>query len=448
MKKLLSFLLCGLCLVALCSCEKDDPYKTYDVTVQLVYPAGGDYTPVAGVTVIGRNVTTDMMYTGTTNESGAATLAVVAGIYEFSTTETRAVNASAVTFNGLKTGITVTKEWEKAPIPVNIDLVATEAKQIVIKEVYVGGCPKNDGSGAFANDKYIVLYNNSLVDADLSRYCFAITIQYNSNATNVDYVNNVLSYESQNVVPAGNAFWSWGAETPKLKPGEQVVIAMTGAINNALTYDKSVDLSKSEYYAMYDPESGFSNASMYPTPSENIATSHYLKAYKYGTGNGWPISVASPAMFIFVTPEGVTPQSFFEDVSNENLYNNLAAMKRKWVPAEWVVDAVEGFKIGEGANNKKRLITAVDAGNIPFINQKGYTIYRNVDKVATEAIAENAGKIVYGYSGGTTDIEEGTTDPSGIDAEASIRNGAHIIFMDTNNSTNDYHLRKESALRK
>ncbi|MDD2293360.1 MAG: DUF4876 domain-containing protein [Bacteroidales bacterium] len=449
MRKLLSMLLCGVCLVALlCSCTKDDPYKTYDVSVQLVYPAGSEFTPVEGVTVNARNVTTDMLYTGTTDASGIATIAVVAGIYEFTSTETRAKNGTAVMFNGLKTGITVTKEWKNNPQTVSIELVETEAKQIIIKEVYVGGCPKNDGSGSFANDKYIVLYNNSEVDADLTNLCFAIPIQYNSYATNVDYVDGVLSYESEHKVPAGHGLWTWGTETPKLKPGEQVVVAMTGAINNTLTYNYSVDLSKSDYYAMYDPESGYNNAAMYPTPSENIATAHYLKAYRYGAGSGWTISVASPSFFIFITPEGVTPQSFFEDTSNENLYNNLAAMKRKWVPSDWVVDAVEGFKIGEGAKNKKRLITEVDAGSIAFINTKGYTIYRNVNKEATEAIAGNTGKIVYGYSGGTTDIEEGTTDPSGIDAEASIQNGAHIIFMDTNNSTNDYHLRKEAALRK
>ncbi len=40
---------------------------------------------------------------------------------------------------------------------------------------------------------------------------------------------------------------------------------------------------------------------------------------------------------------------------------------------------------------------------------------------------------------GTKDIEPkyGSTDPSGIDAEASIANGAVIIYKDTNNSGND-----------
>ena len=32
--------------------------------------------------------------------------------------------------------------------------------QIIIKELYNGGCPKDEGSGAFQMDKGFVLYNN------------------------------------------------------------------------------------------------------------------------------------------------------------------------------------------------------------------------------------------------------------------------------------------------
>jgi hypothetical protein len=42
---------------------------------------------------------------------------------------------------------------------------------------------------------------------------------------------------------------------------------------------------------------------------------------------------------------------------------------------------------------------------------------------------------------------DGSTDGSGIDAEASMKNGAHIVFIDTNNSTNDFHERQKCSLR-
>ena len=40
-----------------------------------------------------------------------------------------------------------------------------------------------------------------------------------------------------------------------------------------------------------------------------------------------------------------------------------------------------------------------------------------------------------------------STDPSGIDAEASIKNGAVIVYQDTNNSSKDFHQRKVASLK-
>ena len=111
----------------------------------------------------------------------------------------------------------------------------------------------------------------------------------------------------------------------------------------------------------------------------------------------------------------------------------------------WVIDAVEVFAYG-ASNNVKRFPATIDAGSVAMTNYQGYTIYRNVDKEATEAIADNTGRLVYSYSLGTVD-QNGTTDPSGIDAEASVRNGAKIVYLDTNNSSNDFHQRAISSLK-
>ena len=104
---------------------------------------------------------------------------------------------------------------------------------------------------------------------------------------------------------------------------------------------------------------------------------------------------------------------------------------------------------GLESSNNKRFTSDIDAGSIYMTSDYGYTLYRNVDKEATEALPENAGKLVYGYTGGTVgvDITYGSTDPSGIDAEASIANGAHIIYMETNNSSSDFHQRRISSLK-
>ena len=92
---------------------------------------------------------------------------------------------------------------------------------------------------------------------------------------------------------------------------------------------------------------------------------------------------------------------------------------------------------------QKRLTADIDAGYVWLTNYQGHSVYRNVDKEATEALPENAGKLVYDYALGV----DASTDPSGIDAEASMKNGAHIVYMDTNNSTNDFHERQKCSLR-
>jgi hypothetical protein len=314
---------------------------------------------------------------------------------------------------------------------------------LVIKELYVGGCQRNDGSGSFANDKYVILYNNSDQAANLENVVLGMVLPYNSQASNSDYVAGKLFYEAEGWIPAGTGIWTF-RQAVTLEAGKQIVIALTNAIDNTTTYSNSVNFSNANYYCTYDIEQ-YPNVSYYPNPVSTIPTTHYLKAYHYGTGNAWPLSNTSPAFFIFTT-EG-SPAAFAADAGRTNLYNNSATQVRKKVPVEWVVDAVEVYAKGN-ANNQKRLTANVDAGYVELTSAQGYTLYRNVDKAATEAITGNTGKIVYNYSLGTAGSPaNGTTDPSGIDAEASIKAGARIIYKDSNNSSNDFHQRARASLR-
>ena len=66
-----------------------------------------------------------------------------------------------------------------------------------------------------------------------------------------------------------------------------------------------------------------------------------------------------------------------------------------------------------------------------------------MDLTAVRALEEHEGKLVHHYQKGV----DSSTDPSGIDAEASRKNGAHIIYQDTNNSTNDFHERQQCSLK-
>jgi hypothetical protein len=114
------------------------------------------------------------------------------------------------------------------------------------------------------------------------------------------------------------------------------------------------------------------------------------------------------------------------------------------VPNEWIIDAIEVFSSDYATQCVKRLTADIDAGYAWMTNKKGHSVYRNVDLQATMMLPENKGRLVYGYSLGV----DTSRDPSDIDAEASLAAGAHIIYQNTNNATNDFHERQLCSLRK
>ncbi|HHU25943.1 MAG TPA: DUF4876 domain-containing protein [Bacteroidales bacterium] len=432
--------LIAIMLTAL-SCERTtDEYKTYPLNVELVYPDG--YNAKKDITVTLTSTADSKTMEAQTDENGMAKFTVTAGVYDASATDNRTGDGVAYVLNGAERGIIVNEQWTGTE-NVKVRLSESKLSQVIIKEVYYGGTPTDDGSRPFAHDRHVILYNNSALPASLDNVCLAITLPYNPHATNSDYVDGKLFYENEGWCPAGQAFWYF--QNPvTLEPYSQLVIALFNAVDNTQTYSKSVNFANPEYYCTYDIEK-FDHEASYPSPSEVIPTSHYLKSHVYGTGKAWVFSQLGPAFFIFA-PEGQSIEQFGTDANNLDMYGGRATQVRKKVPVKWVLDGVEIFMQGSDSN-RKRLNTEIDAGYIHGIKDMGYSIYRNVDKSATEAIKENEGKLVYNYAMGTQDIEGGTTDPSGIDAEASIKNGAKIVFMDTNNSSKDFHQRKEASLR-
>lgn len=319
------------------------------------------------------------------------------------------------------------------------------ADQLVIKEVYNGGCPPNEGTTVFQADKGFIIYNNSSQQAVVNNLCVGMVAPYNAEASNGWYdTNGGLVYKSEGYIPAIDGIWYF-TEPLIVEAYSQVVVNVCGAIDNTQTVSQSVNYANADYYCMYDTESGYANTRFYPTPSAVIPTSHYLKAVRIGQSNAWPLSATSPALFIF-QPQGVTPAEFANNADNITYTPGKAQTAPNRVlkvPAEWVIDGMEVYQSTKLADSKKRFTADIDAGYVTLTSKLGHTLYRNVDKEATEALSENSGKLVYTYSLGV-----GTsTDPSGIDAEASIKNGAHIIYMDTNNSSNDFHERQKFSLR-
>lgn len=427
MKRITLLFVAAFAFVAV-SCNKNKPVE---VTVALQL----DNQPYAeaGVTVnFGE-------YTATTDASGVAAFTVPVGVYDATASFKKAADGKVVLYNGKQNCIV--NEGAEAESFV-IALSVSESSQVIIKEIYSGGCMDNDGAKNYSNDKFIILYNNSELEADASEYCFGTPYPYNAHGSNKFVgADGKLSYTDK--MPLGCNFWAFKT-TVKIAPYSQIVIAVTGAIDHTATYSKSVDLSNADY-CCYDIESGLNLAASYPAPSASIPASNYLKAYKFATGTAWPLSMSTPAIILFKA----TPAEAEAMIAAETLdYTAGAKLPTAMVPVSSILDGVEVFNIPNVEKSISRFPASVDAGHALFVEKNGYTLYRNVDKQATEALPENEGKLVYNYAGGTESVEGGSTDPSGIDAEASMAAGAHIIYMDTNNSTNDFHMRAKASIKK
>ena len=419
---------------ASCNPQKgpDEPeVKLFDVTVQLAV----DGTPFAveGITVDVADAAGTATYAPVTDASGKVALTLPVGSYTATATYKTSENGVKTLFSGSTSSILIIESASSYDF--TLPLTKVESQQIIIKEVYATGCPAADGSAGNSDDAYVVIYNNSDVEADASQIVFGFCAPYNANGTNKYYTGDNLLYENENWIPAYNAIW-WFTSNVTIAPYSQKVIAVFGAVDFTATNPNSVDLSNPEYYWMSNNEiSQYSNKKY--QVAEGIPATNYLTAVPFNTGNAWALSNSAPAFFIGKM-EAATVKAMCEDADNyDRTLGDKPAFYVVKFPKANVVDAVDIWSEANVAKSQVRFSADINSGYIALTNKLGNTIYRNVDAEATKALPENEGKIVEGYA----------DDPSGIDAEASIKAGAHIIYSDTNNSATDFHVRKVASIK-
>ena len=292
----------------------------------------------------------------------------------------------------------------------------------------------------------MIVYNNSDMDADATDLVFGFLAPYNGHAANkfID-AEGKLIYENQDWVPAAGAIWSFTSSVI-IPAYSQVVVAIFGGIDHTATATASVNLADASYYWMSN-----SNVAQYTNAkyavSDAIPVNHYLTSFPFNKGNAWVLSNSAPGFFIGNMSKAEN-ERICGDTANFDLTNGTTDVG--WCvkfPKASVVGAVEVFSASNVEKSNARFTSDINTGYVAITIQNGDTVYRTVDKDATEALPENEGKLVYNYAGGTEDVN-GSTDPSGIDAEASIAAGAHIIYAQTNDSGKDFHQRKVSSLKK
>ena len=440
MKKYLTILSILALGVFAASCTRTKEAQPVAIDIQLT--SDGTSFAVEGVKVSLSDAAASFTLEANTDASGVATFSVKPGAYTAQATYVTSENGQRLAYNGSNNNIMVVEASTK---PYALPLQKVVSQQIVIKELYTTGCPTNDGTSSTTDDAYVVLYNNSEVEADASNVVFGFLAPYNAHGTNKYYnAEGTLLFENENWIPSYGAIWWFTADKVTIPAYSELVVAFFGGIDFTQTITASVNLANENYYLMTkDGIPAYTNKKY--VAGNVIPSDHYLTCSPFTQGNAWAISNMCPAFFIGNMAKDEAKR-ISEDTENyDTTLGTTAAMRVVKFPKANVIGAVEVWSAPNVEKSNVRFPADVNTGYIAITNKLGYTVYRNVDKDATEALPENEGKLVYNYEGALDDAQNGATV---IDAEASIAAGAHIIYKQTNNTANDFHIRKVSSLKK
>lgn len=399
---LMTFFTTGSCT----DIDKDNPYdnQLHTLQVNAVYPDEySDYLR-EGVTVKIEDIDRGNSYTSKTDKNGTVRFSLTKGIYRIQISD----KAEQDIFNGLADKV----KFVNGDLALNLPLVHSRSGDIVIKEIYCGGCTKLPFEGNYQSDKYMILHNNTSETQYLDGLCFGSLDPYNSQATNVWVTQDESTGATifPDFLPVAQCVWQFGGtgQTFPLAPGEDAVVVICGAIDHAAQYPQSVNLNKPGYFVCYNPVY-FWNTLYHPAPGDQITPDHYLNVViKTGQANAYTFSVFSPATVLFKAKD-TTIQDFVSQADNVIQKPGSTVDRTVKVPVDWVLDAVEIY-YGGSSNNMKRMPPSVDAG---YVTQSalydGRTLYRHTDEEAS-------------------------------------REAGYEILEDTNNSSSDFYEREKQSL--
>ena len=226
MKHLLyKYIIGSLLMLLASSCIKDEPlsYESFDVPVQMQNPVTGD--GMRGIQVV-MSTTLGNAWQATTDGAGWAHFTLPAGIYDLSASgQYTDAQGKEYVMNCSSSNIKVNAAAPIVGQGLVLSMVASRRGNLIIKELYQGGCQKDDGSGAYYYDKYVILYNNGQLPITIHQLGLGMAPPYNAQASNANYnADGQLNYADEGFIPAIQAIWHFN-DSLHLEGGEEIVIA-------------------------------------------------------------------------------------------------------------------------------------------------------------------------------------------------------------------------------
>lgn len=408
MKKIVYIVLSALALASCVNLKTGDPYDggLYRLVVEPVYPEGFPEAQKAGIPVSVTDRNLGNKYSQKTGPDGNAVLDLPVGSYRVAFS----YNYDGLSYNGIIDKVILGESGGVKDVKMTIK--ESRSGKIVFKEIYSGGCTKYPEQGNYLGDSYVILHNNTFEVQYLDGLCFGALDPSNSIGTNPWVKTDPVTGETvyQDFVPLGQAVWQIGGNGTSfpLKPGEDAVIVVFGAIDHQSKYPNSVNLNNSQYFVCFNT-TYFPNPAFHPAPGNNIKQDHILDVVvKTGKANAFTFSINSPAPVIFRAPEGTTMKEFVSEAGNIIPKPGSTSENIVKLPVDWVIDGVEVFV--KGGANKKRLCSDIDAGAVDFSGSyQGHSLFRKTDDDLSQT---------FGFE----------------------------VLSDTNNSTNDFYEREKQSL--
>ena len=390
------------CLWAFASCTdigSRDPYADGLSRLNIELSAENEIESYAGTEVKVVNVKNGAGLVAVADEGGIASIVLTGGVYRLSLSSK---------IGGLRYNASVDKVYVgSGETNVRMNLTEVITRDLVIKEIYCGGCTKRPvQEDKYNADVYLMVHNNGDSVTYLDGLCLGTLAPYNSNGS------NPWGEAPEDYCPVIQAVWQIGGDGRAfpLAPGEDAVIVVYGAIDHSSQFPESVNLNNEDYFVCYNA-TYFWNTALHPAPGNKIKPERILDVViKTGQANAYTFSYNSPAVIIFRAKD-TTIQEFVSSAENVIQMPGSAVDRVVKVPVEWVEDAVEVFN-GQSTGNRKRLVPSLDGGYVTLSNtQLGHSLVRRRDE------------------------------------EASVERGYEVL-MDTNNSSNDFYESDRQLLHK
>lgn len=388
-------------LLTLSSCE-DKSLKFYDLEIKVDESGFDSEVPVPDAyQVTFTNTNTGEVLGFTTVNKKISVLQIPEGVYDVVAT----ARLSLYNYLGTVKGAVINSNESLTSIPV----VATKSSSLVIKEVFYS-CSRTPANATYLKDNYFEIYNNGPDPVFVDGLCIGTSSNYSSASINfADAEGNLVNADgthtgikADDYLCMNSVVWQvpGNGSTYLLNPGESFVIASYATDHT--TEDKnpnSIDLSGADFETVCDKYIEKGQVDNLDVPNLNLIIPHNPTIT-----NQYMPSALTAGFILFSLSKSADELPI---VGNYNLEKETVTGKYLAIPRKDILDGVNWVK---NATTDAWLPETIDAGKTfvsgTYVNE---SICRKVEKTAE---------------------------------------GGYPVFLDTNNSTNDFDTNLKPELRR